>query len=216
MGIQSDERRDALMARIFSLNNELTASESRWQRELELVHTLQELRLAESDADDKTTLQQAETALKGVAGRRAGGVPGSQRGGCRGDCRRLDRYSCWAHGEDEASPVLELPARLAQRVTGQDGALAQIGERIQTARAGLGDPRKPVGVFMLAGPSGVGKTETALALAGYLRRRAEHGNHQYERVREAHTVSTLKARRPAVGYGEGGVLTEAVRRHPWA
>lgn len=61
--------------------------------------------------------------------------------------------------------MLELPARLAQRVTGQDGALAQIGERIQTAVAGLGDPRKPVGVFMLAGPSGVGKTETALALA---------------------------------------------------
>lgn len=64
MGIQSDERRDALTARIFSLNNELTASESRWQRELELVHTLQELRVAESDADDKTTLQQAETALR--------------------------------------------------------------------------------------------------------------------------------------------------------
>ncbi|UQQ17481.1 hypothetical protein MYA98_22230 [Salmonella sp. WGH-01] len=64
MGIQSDERCDALTARIFSLNDELTASESRWQRELELVHTLQELRVAESDADDKTTLQQAETALR--------------------------------------------------------------------------------------------------------------------------------------------------------
>ncbi|WP_122057508.1 type VI secretion system ATPase TssH [Salmonella enterica] len=120
--------------------------------------------------------------------------------------------------KDEASQVLELPARLAQRVTGQDGALAQIGERIQTARAGLGDPRKPVGVFMLAGPSGVGKTETALALA-----EAIYGGEQnlvtinMSEFQEAHTVSTLKGAPPGyVGYGEGGVLTEAVRRHPWS
>lgn len=95
--------------------------------------------------------------------------------------------------------MLELPARLAQRVTGQDGALAQIGERIQTARAGLGDPRKPVGVFMLAGPSGVGKTETALALA-----EAIYGGEQnlvtinMSEFQEAHTVSTLKGAPPAM------------------
>ena len=112
----------------------------------------------------------------------------------------------------------ELPARLAQRVNGQRDALAQIGERIQTARAGLGDPRKPVGVFLLAGPSGVGKTETALALA-----EAIYGGEQnlitinMSEFQESHTVSTLKGAPPGyVGYGEGGVLTEAVRRHPWS
>lgn len=120
--------------------------------------------------------------------------------------------------KDEASQILELPARLAQRVTGQMDALAQIGERIQTARAGLGDPRKPVGVFLLAGPSGVGKTETALALA-----EAIYGGEQnlitinMSEFQESHTVSTLKGAPPGyVGYGEGGVLTEAVRRHPWS
>ncbi|HAX8455944.1 AAA family ATPase [Escherichia coli] len=120
--------------------------------------------------------------------------------------------------KDEASQILELPARLAQRVTGQRDALAQIGERIQTARTGLGDPRKPVGVFLLAGPSGVGKTETALALA-----EAIYGGEQnlitinMSEFQESHTVSTLKGAPPGyVGYGEGGVLTEAVRRHPWS
>ncbi len=218
MGIQSDERRDALMARIFSLNNELTASESRWQRELELVHTLQELRLAESDADDKTTLQQAETALREWQGDAPVVFPEVSAAVVAAIVADWTGIPAGRMVKDEASQVLELPARLAQRVTGQDGALAQIGERIQTARAGLGDPRKPVGVFMLAGPSGVGKTETALALA-----EAIYGGEQnlvtinMSEFQEAHTVSTLKGAPPGyVGYGEGGVLTEAVRRHPWS
>ncbi|EBP1156653.1 type VI secretion system ATPase TssH [Salmonella enterica subsp. enterica] len=218
MGIQSDERRDALMARIFSLNNELTASESRWQRELELVHTLQELRVAESDADDKTTLQQAETALREWQGDAPVVFPEVSAAVVAAIVADWTGIPAGRMVKDEASQVLELPARLAQRVTGQDGALAQIGERIQTARAGLGDPRKPVGVFMLAGPSGVGKTETALALA-----EAIYGGEQnlvtinMSEFQEAHTVSTLKGAPPGyVGYGEGGVLTEAVRRHPWS
>ncbi|MEK2852662.1 AAA family ATPase, partial [Salmonella enterica subsp. enterica] len=218
MGIQSDERRDALTARIFSLNNELTASESRWQRELELVHTLQELRVAESDADDKTTLQQAETALREWQGDAPVVFPEVSAAVVAAIVADWTGIPAGRMVKDEASQVLELPARLAQRVTGQDGALAQIGERIQTARAGLGDPRKPVGVFMLAGPSGVGKTETALALA-----EAIYGGEQnlvtinMSEFQEAHTVSTLKGAPPGyVGYGEGGVLTEAVRRHPWS
>ncbi|APZ64731.1 AAA family ATPase [Salmonella enterica subsp. enterica serovar Stanley] len=144
MGIQSDERRDALTARIFSLNNELTASESRWQRELELVHTLQELRLAESDADDKTTLQQAETALREWQGDAPVVFPEVSAAVVAAIVADWTGIPAGRMVKDEASQVLELPARLAQRVTGQDGALAQIGERIQTARAGLGDPRKPV------------------------------------------------------------------------
>ncbi|NML34762.1 type VI secretion system ATPase TssH [Paraburkholderia antibiotica] len=119
---------------------------------------------------------------------------------------------------DEVSAVQLLPATLAARVIGQHGALQQIGERVQTARAGLADPRKPLGVFLLAGPSGVGKTETALALAEAL-----YGGEQnlitinMSEYQEAHTVSGLKGAPPGyVGYGEGGVLTEAVRRRPYS
>jgi type VI secretion system protein VasG len=119
---------------------------------------------------------------------------------------------------DEVSAVQVLPATLAARVIGQHDALQQIGERVQTARAGLADPRKPLGVFLLAGPSGVGKTETALALAEAL-----YGGEQnlitinMSEYQEAHTVSGLKGAPPGyVGYGEGGVLTEAVRRRPYS
>ncbi|MEX3897587.1 type VI secretion system ATPase TssH [Paraburkholderia sp. BR10954] len=119
---------------------------------------------------------------------------------------------------DEVSAVQMLPATLAARVVGQHDALQQIGERVQTARAGLADPRKPLGVFLLAGPSGVGKTETALALAEAL-----YGGEQnlitinMSEYQEAHTVSGLKGAPPGyVGYGEGGVMTEAVRRRPYS
>lgn len=120
--------------------------------------------------------------------------------------------------KDDIAAVRQLPARLAQRVVGQGHALRAIGERIQTARAQLSDPNKPVGVFLLVGPSGVGKTETALALADAL-----YGGEQnlitvnMSEFQEAHTVSTLKGSPPGyVGYGEGGVLTEAVRRRPYS
>ena len=101
---------------------------------------------------------------------------------------------------------------------GQDHALEMIAKRMQTSRAGLDNPSKPIGVFMLCGPSGVGKTETALALAESL-----YGGEQnlitinMSEFQEAHTVSTLKGAPPGyVGYGEGGVLTEAVRRKPYS
>ncbi|UGS89536.1 type VI secretion system ATPase TssH [Ralstonia wenshanensis] len=119
---------------------------------------------------------------------------------------------------DEVVTVMALPQTLAARVIGQDHALTQLGERIQTARALLTDPNKPVGVFLLVGPSGVGKTETALALADAL-----YGGEQnlitinLSEFQESHTVSTLKGAPPGyVGYGEGGVLTEAVRRRPYS
>ncbi len=119
---------------------------------------------------------------------------------------------------DEAAAVVALQSRLEARVIGQGPALAAIAERMQTARARLTDPNKPVGVFLLAGPSGVGKTETALALA-----EAMYGGEQnlitinMSEFQESHTVSTLKGAPPGyVGYGEGGVLTEAVRRKPYS
>jgi type VI secretion system protein VasG len=119
---------------------------------------------------------------------------------------------------NEIETILNLPKLLASRVVGQDHAMEMISKRIQTSRAGLDNPSKPIGVFMLAGTSGVGKTETALALAEAL-----YGGEQnlitinMSEYQEAHTVSTLKGAPPGyVGYGEGGVLTEAVRRRPYS
>ena len=120
--------------------------------------------------------------------------------------------------KDEIETILNLEAHLAKRVIGQDHAMKMIAKRIQTSRAGLDNPSKPIGVFMLAGTSGVGKTETALALAEVL-----YGGEQnvitinMSEYQEAHTVSSLKGAPPGyVGYGEGGVLTEAVRRKPYS
>ncbi|MGP0170826.1 type VI secretion system ATPase TssH [Pseudomonas sp. NCHU5208] len=119
---------------------------------------------------------------------------------------------------DEAYAVRTLGQRLGQRVMGQDKSLATIAQRIQAYRAGLTDPAKPVGVFLLVGPTGVGKTETAYALADALyggeRNLISINLSEYQ---EAHTVSQLKGAPPGyVGYGTGGVLTEAVRRRPYS
>jgi type VI secretion system protein VasG len=120
--------------------------------------------------------------------------------------------------KDEIETVLNLADSLNQRVIGQRHALEMIARRIQTSRARLDNPNKPIGVFMLCGPSGVGKTETALTLAEAL-----YGGEQnvitinMSEFQEAHTVSTLKGSPPGyVGYGEGGILTEAVRRRPYS
>jgi len=119
---------------------------------------------------------------------------------------------------DEVQTILNLADILSKRVVGQDHGLKMIAKRIETNRAKLDNPNKPIGVFMLAGPSGVGKTETALALAEAL-----YGGEQnmitinMSEFQEAHTVSTLKGAPPGyVGYGEGGRLTEAVRRKPYS
>jgi len=119
---------------------------------------------------------------------------------------------------DEIETVRNLAKLLGERVVGQDHALAAIAQKIQTSRAGLTDPRKPIAVFMFVGTSGVGKTETAIALTETL-----YGGERnmvtinMSEFQEAHTVSSLKGSPPGyVGYGEGGVLTEAVRRKPYS
>lgn len=120
--------------------------------------------------------------------------------------------------QDELQAVLTLADHLQERVIGQDHGLKAIAKRIETNRAGLSNPNKPIGVFMLCGPSGVGKTETALALA-----EAIYGGEDniitinMSEYQEAHTVSLLKGAPPGyVGHGEGGRLTEAVRRKPYS
>ncbi|WP_440028572.1 type VI secretion system ATPase TssH [Chromobacterium amazonense] len=119
---------------------------------------------------------------------------------------------------DEAYAIRTLAQRMGQRVIGQPAALGKIAQRIQAYRAGLTDPGKPVGVFLLLGPTGVGKTETAYALADAL-----YGGERnlivvnLAEYQEAHSVSQLKGAPPGyVGYGQGGVLTEAVRRKPYS
>ena len=120
--------------------------------------------------------------------------------------------------KNEIQAVLSLADSLEKRVIGQRHGLEAVAKRIQTSRAGLDNPSKPIGVFLLAGPSGVGKTETALALSESL-----YGGESniitinMSEFQEAHTVSTLKGAPPGyVGYGEGGILTEAVRRRPYS
>ena len=119
---------------------------------------------------------------------------------------------------DEIRTVLSLKEQMERRIIGQSHALEVIAQRIRTARAGLVDPRRPIGVFLLVGPSGVGKTETAITLAELL-----YGGDQNMTVinmsefKEEHKVSLLMGSPPGyVGYGEGGVLTEAVRRRPYS
>ncbi len=118
---------------------------------------------------------------------------------------------------DEIRTVLNLPHAMERRVVGQPHALEAVAQAIRTTRAGLTDPRKPIGVFLMVGTSGVGKTETALALADLL-----YGGEQNMTVinmtefKEEHKVSLLMGSPPGyVGYGEGGILTEAVRRRPY-
>lgn len=119
---------------------------------------------------------------------------------------------------DEINSILNLTDELKRRVIGQDHALDAIAQNVRTSRAGLTDPRKPIGVFFMVGPSGVGKTETALALADML-----YGGEQnittinMSEFKEEHKVSMLLGSPPGyVGFGEGGVLTEAVRRKPYS
>jgi len=120
--------------------------------------------------------------------------------------------------KDEITAALEMENRLRERVVGQDHAISIVAEKLRTARAGLGNPAQPMGVFLCVGPSGVGKTELALAVADLL-----FGGEGFlttinmSEFMEAHTVSQLKGSPPGyVGYGEGGVLTEAVRQHPYS
>jgi type VI secretion system protein VasG len=119
---------------------------------------------------------------------------------------------------NEITTILNMETKMAERLVGQDQALEMVARRIQTSRASLDDPKKPIGVFLLIGPSGVGKTETALTLADLL----YGGEHHVVTInmseyQEAHTISALRGSPPGyVGYGKGGILTEAVRRNPYS
>ena len=202
---------------------ELVELERRWDEEKRLVGEIQALRARieaepNGDSPDRAAYAAKRDELARVQGERGLVLP---EVGAQAVAEVISAWTGIPIGKmvaDEIQTLLQLSKRLGERVIGQDHALEAIARRIRTARAGLDNPSRPVGVFMLAGPSGVGKTETALALADTLyggeRNSVIINMSEYQ---ESHTVSSLKGSPPGyVGYGEGGVLTEAVRRRPYS
>jgi type VI secretion system protein VasG len=213
---------------------DLAALEERWQRERELVARTNEIKtrldllVYPVEGEEPPTPEEAAALRSELAAKRTelAQVQGEQPlvFGDVDEEAIADVISAWTGipvGKmvaDEIRAVLDLRSTLERRVIGQGHALETIARRIHTARANLDNPARPVGVFLLVGPSGVGKTETALALADALY--GGEGNLvtiNMSEYQEAHTVSSLKGSPPGyVGYGEGGVLTEAVRRRPYS
>jgi type VI secretion system protein VasG len=225
LGIEDGERFATIDSDIAALKEKLTALEADWAKEQELVKDIRSIRdiLSEPKEDQDSDAKRAE--LRGKFETLEGINPEKRMVYAHVDQQSVASVvSDWTGipvgrmMRDEIETVLKLPEILNRRVVGQSHGLTMIARRIETSRAKLDNPSKPIGVFMLAGPSGVGKTETALALAETL-----YGGEQnmitinMSEFQEAHTVSTLKGAPPGyVGYGEGGRLTEAVRRKPYS
>jgi len=232
-------QKQAAQAQLETLQARLTNERAAIQVVVELRNKIEDMVVAQPAASAATASSPAVTAGDGAPVDALSGLR-SDLGRAMGDLTRLQGeeplIQSWVDSQsvaevisgwtgipvgkmvkDEINTVLNLKGLLEQRVIGQSHALEAIAQRIRTSRAGLDDPRRPIGVFLLVGPSGVGKTETALALADILyggeRNMAIINMSEYQ---ESHTVSGLKGSPPGyVGYGEGGVLTEAVRRKPY-
>ena len=214
------ERLCALKQTIEELEHEIQSTETKWQHELKLVQQLKDLEQkaeqGQQIGDDAIAKVRAElTAYQGQEPLVFERVNAQIINEIISDWTGIP-VGKMVH--DEIKQILILEEKLEQRVMGQDYALHQLVQGIKTSKAKLEDPNKPQGVFMLVGPSGVGKTETALALANELYGGESHlitiNMSEYQ---EAHTVSSLKGAPPGyVGYGQGGVLTEAVRRNPYS
>lgn len=201
------------------LNSDLDQLQSQWQQEKRILDSMLTLRNQIDQANTESNLvhlQLLECEIKALQGETPLIHPQVDAQCVAAVVADWTGIPVGRMVHNEIENVLNLSSSLGARIVGQRHALETIARRIQTSRAGLDDPNKPVGVFMLAGTSGVGKTETALALAENL----YGGEHNVITInmseyQEAHTVSSLKGAPPGyVGYGEGGVLTEAVRRKP--
>ncbi|EOR06309.1 type VI secretion system ATPase TssH [Acinetobacter sp. ANC 3926] len=211
------ERLDDLNQQLANLDKEIQDTETKWQQELALVKQIQQLN-AHTEQDNKTQIASLRADLAQLQGQ----TPlVFERVNAQIINEIISDWTGIPVGKmvnDEIKQILSLEDKLGERVMGQDYALTQLVQGIKTSKAKLQDPNKPQGVFLLIGPSGVGKTETALALANEL-----YGGEQHlitinmSEYQEAHTVSSLKGAPPGyVGYGQGGVLTEAVRRNPYS
>ncbi|MEN2473250.1 type VI secretion system ATPase TssH [Burkholderia sp. GS2Y] len=230
LGTGDTARRDEIDADITAAQAALDQLDARWQTERNALAAIVESRAtlldddpsreldAAARADIQARLAAAQQALADVQGDAPLVLPAVDTHAVAAVVADWTGIPLGRMVRDETQAVLKLADTLGERVVGQRHAVELIAERIQTARAKLDDPTKPHGVFLLCGPSGVGKTETALALADTL----YGGEHNtitinMSEFQEAHTVSTLKGAPPGyVGYGQGGVLTEAVRRRPYS
>jgi type VI secretion system protein VasG len=221
IGIDTTARLDTATQALEQETQRLAVLEERWKTEGGIVKAILEQRMLLRDASpmaDLSALRALQARLAALQGEAPLVSPGVDRQAVAAVVQDWTGVPVLRMVKDEVDNVLRLAELLDRRIVGQDHATAMIARRIQTSRAGLDNPDKPVGVFMLAGTSGVGKTETALALAELL-----YGGEQnlitinMSEYQEAHTVSLLKGAPPGyVGFGEGGVLTEAVRRRPYS
>ena len=224
-GGDHEKRSAALNAEAVEVEARLAALNERWEKEKALVDQIRTLRetLEEPEEGADTVaalaqLTQASADLSALQGEHPLVHPVVDGNAVAEVVETWTGIPLGRMAGDELQAVMSLQERLQERVVGQDHALAAIAQAIRTNRAGLADPRKPIGVFFMAGTSGTGKTETALAVADLL-----YGGEQnlttinMSEFKEEHKVATLMGAPPGyVGYGEGGVLTEAVRRRPYS
>jgi type VI secretion system protein VasG len=245
LGADHDERLAAINKEKTETEQALIELQARFDKERDLVNRIREIR---GKIESAVGAPAVSAAAAGAAPAPSAGVGAADLDGLKSELAQLNSELDKLQGEaplmrvcvdsqvvgevisgwtgiplgkmvkNEIESALKLESHLGARVIGQDHALSQISERIRINKANLEDPNKPIGVFLLVGPSGVGKTETALALADLF-----YGGERnlitinMSEFQEAHTVSTLKGSPPGyVGYGEGGVLTEAVRRKPYS
>ncbi len=218
-------RREDLLAERATLAQELTELGARWEREKALATEIGEARAKiedPADTDDKDVLRTRLTGtsakLRELQGETPLIFPVVDRQAVAEVVAGWTGIPTGRMQSNEIRTVLNLKQAMEARIIGQPHALDAVAQAIRTSRAGLTDPRKPIGVFLMVGTSGTGKTETALTLADLL-----YGGEQNMTVinmsefKEEHKVSLLMGSPPGyVGYGEGGVLTEAVRRRPYS
>jgi type VI secretion system protein VasG len=224
LGADTRPRVAEIDAAVAAAREKLAALEGAWEKERAIVEEVRALRERMTEAGeaaqeaDRATLAERLAALAALDPETRAIYPHVDEQAVAAVVSDWTGVPVGRMVKDEIENILRLPEILNRRVVGQSHGLAMIAKRIETNRARLDNPSKPIGVFMLCGPSGVGKTETALALA-----EAIYGGEQnivtinMSEFQEAHTVSTLKGAPPGyVGYGEGGRLTEAVRRKPYS
>ena len=227
LGRTDEERLAAIEIKIGAERERLAAAQADWDRERKLVEDILALRaklaaeppLPEAEAEiARIELRAKAEELQAIAPEKRMVFPHVDEQAVAAVVSDWTGIPVGKMVADEVETVLNLADILNRRIVGQTHGLKMIAKRIETNRARLENPNKPIGVFMLCGPSGVGKTETALALAETL-----YGGEQnmitinMSEFQEAHTVSTLKGAPPGyVGYGEGGRLTEAVRKRPYS
>ncbi|WP_291295947.1 type VI secretion system ATPase TssH, partial [Elioraea sp.] len=224
-GAEHGVRKGELLEARAKASDELAALDERWEKEKEIVARLRETRAKIEDpkeTGDKEALKAALTtdsdALRAIQGEAPLIHPVVDGNAIAEIVESWTGIPAGRMQSDEIRTILALKDRMEERIVGQPQALEAIAEAVRTSRAKLADPRKPLGVFLMVGTSGVGKTETALTLADLL-----YGGEQNLTVinmsefKEEHKVSLLMGSPPGyVGYGEGGVLTEAVRRRPYS